>query len=306
MAYSAANTFMKALVSQRRKRGLAGSSIDVSHILGVGYVERELMAMPTQQARDHAVRLMNHSGTIVMSEPDLHQLFAEAIIAGRPSPSNNSGPEIVTGIKTVSRDELSEVIWKNQIRLSHFIRHSQTSTAPASGSATRAETASIKERLETTRDDGEFREIIQSRITICDFYRLESRKGSLLTYFVIGGLINKLKSGMMSGEGNLSVTTSLVDLGVDSLVAVEVRTWFSQEIGFDVGVLKILSGVSIEDLVDDAVQSLLSHIGDRRASESESSASSDSTMQSDDSAVLGELLSPVTTYDSGQQVKSEQ
>ncbi|KAJ0123851.1 Beta-ketoacyl synthase [Diaporthe amygdali] len=280
MAYSAANTFMKALVSQRRKRGLAGSSIDVSHILGVGYVERELMAMPTQQARDHAVRLMNHSGTIVMSEPDLHQLFAEAIIAGRPSPSNNSGPEIVTGIKTVSRDELSEVIWRNQIRLSHFIRHSQTSTAPAAGSATRAETASIKERLETARDDGEFREIIQN------------------------GLINKLKSGMMSGEGNLSVTTSLVDLGVDSLVAVEVRTWFSQEIAFDVGVLKILSGVSIEDLVDDAVQSLLSHIGDRRASESESGASSDSTMQSDDSAVLGELLSPVTTYDAGQQVKS--
>lgn len=96
---------------------------------------------------------------------------------------------------------------------------------------------------------------------------------------------------MMSGDDSLVETTSLVDLGVDSLVAVEIRTWFSEEVGLDVGVLKILSGSSIEDLVDDAVHNLAGSLQDRRASGAGSS--SDSTAQSDE----GEMPSPVTTYD---------
>jgi hypothetical protein len=56
----------------------------------------------------------------------------------------------------------------------------------------------------------------------------------------------------MSHEG-INVTTPLIDLGVDSLVAVEIRTWFAQEVGADVAVLKILGGPSIEDLVEDTI-----------------------------------------------------
>jgi hybrid polyketide synthase / nonribosomal peptide synthetase ACE1 len=50
--------------------------------------------------------------------------------------------------------------------------------------------------------------------------------------------------------------TSLVELGVDSLVAVEVRSWFQSELDVDMPVLKILSGASIEDLAEDAFSKL--------------------------------------------------
>lgn len=78
MAYSAANCFMKAIVAQRRKRGLAGSVIDISRVIGVGYVEREskVQGMLTENQTE---RLKTRSGTLPMSEPDLHQLFAEAV-----------------------------------------------------------------------------------------------------------------------------------------------------------------------------------------------------------------------------------
>ena len=38
--YIAGNMFMNALAAQRKKRGVAASSIDISSIIGLGYVER--------------------------------------------------------------------------------------------------------------------------------------------------------------------------------------------------------------------------------------------------------------------------
>lgn len=97
----------------------------------------------------------------------------------------------------------------------------------------------------------------------------------------------------------------LVDLGVDSLVAVEVRTWFMQESGVNLPVLKILGGASVADLADDAMQkfppSLLSRFEEASAEKSPTSetstASVDSAPSSSSSNGGGELESPITEDD---------
>lgn len=48
----------------------------------------------------------------------------------------------------------------------------------------------------------------------------------------------------------------LIDLGMDSLVAVEIRAWFLQELAVDLPVLKILGGASVAELVDYSMQKL--------------------------------------------------
>jgi Phosphopantetheine attachment site len=48
----------------------------------------------------------------------------------------------------------------------------------------------------------------------------------------------------------------LIDFGIDSLVAVEIRAWFLQELAVDLPVLKILGGASVADLVDYSMQKL--------------------------------------------------
>jgi hypothetical protein len=45
-------------------------------------------------------------------------------------------------------------------------------------------------------------------------------------------------------------------MGVDSLVAVDVRSWFLKELAVDVPVMKILGGPSIVELVEVVVQKL--------------------------------------------------
>lgn len=61
-------------------------------------------------------------------------------------------------------------------------------------------------------------------------------------------------------EDTVSDTMTLIEQGVDSLVAVEVRSWFLKELDIDMPVLKVLSGASIADLVEDAVSRLPSKL----------------------------------------------
>jgi hybrid polyketide synthase/nonribosomal peptide synthetase ACE1 len=62
-------------------------------------------------------------------------------------------------------------------------------------------------------------------------------------------------------------------MGLDSLVAVDIRTWFLQELGVDLPVLKILGGASVADLIDETVQKLPQEILSRFTSITETSGS---------------------------------
>lgn len=57
-------------------------------------------------------------------------------------------------------------------------------------------------------------------------------------------------------ESRVTPETGFTELCIDSLVAVEIRSWFQSELHFDMPVLKILSGASIEKMVEDAFERL--------------------------------------------------
>jgi hybrid polyketide synthase/nonribosomal peptide synthetase ACE1 len=57
----------------------------------------------------------------------------------------------------------------------------------------------------------------------------------------------------------------LIERGVDSLVALDVRSWFLRELDVDMPVLKILGGNSIADLIKDSIERLPAALVDVRA-----------------------------------------
>lgn len=61
---------------------------------------------------------------------------------------------------------------------------------------------------------------------------------------------------MRPEDGAISPNTSLIELGIDSLVAVDMRIWFTRELDLDLPVLKLLGGATVEDMVEDAVSRL--------------------------------------------------
>ena len=62
---------------------------------------------------------------------------------------------------------------------------------------------------------------------------------------------------LLKPEEDLNVSLSLVDLGMDSLVGIELRTWWKQAFGFDVSVLEILGMGTLEALGGFAAEGLL-------------------------------------------------
>ena len=88
------------------------------------------------------------------------------------------------------------------------------------------------------------------------------------------GLVTKLYKQLgMSPEDNLiSSDTSLVDLGIDSLVAVDLRVWFTKELDLDMPVLKLLGGATVAQMVEDTIErmspTLIPNVAEKTATES--------------------------------------
>jgi hybrid polyketide synthase/nonribosomal peptide synthetase ACE1 len=110
--YTAANTFMVSLAAQRRKRGLAGSVINIGATVGNGYLTRER----SQELQDY----LRKAGFMWMSERDFQQVFAEGILAGRPESGHNH--EVVSGLRVVNDDE-EKTIWYSNPKFQHCILH---------------------------------------------------------------------------------------------------------------------------------------------------------------------------------------
>jgi hybrid polyketide synthase/nonribosomal peptide synthetase ACE1 len=71
--YSAANAFLCSLARQRRQRGLNTVAINLGLVIGIGAMGTDLaVAIQTELTKRHF---------LPVSEPDLHQIFAEAIVA---------------------------------------------------------------------------------------------------------------------------------------------------------------------------------------------------------------------------------
>jgi hybrid polyketide synthase / nonribosomal peptide synthetase ACE1 len=99
----------------------------------------------------------------------------------------------------------------------------------------------------------------------------------------------------------------LIELGMDSLVAVEIRTWFLQELAVDMPVLKILGGSSVADLVDDSMQKLPQELLSRFAPISAKGPPSATNIgaQSGDVALSQSSMTSASASDSGSMSDSE-
>lgn len=220
-AYGAGNAFLKALIRGRRSRGLAGSTIDIGRMVGVGYIESEL----TFEIQE---RLKSRSGTLSMSESDLHQLFAEAVIAGRPT--SGLDPELIAGVGIMKGDEAKDAFWNNNARMGMMIRAAGAQAAAASGGAGGLP---LKKLLESAKTLNEASKIILGVLRV----KLQGMK-------------------FLPDTDSLHDTTPLVDLGIDSLIAVYMRSWFQNELSVDVPVMKILGGASMADFVESVLDKL--------------------------------------------------
>lgn len=216
--YDAASLYQVMLAKQRRQQGLPASVMEVGCVADVGYV-----AERGQSLFDKLARTMK----LPLSESDVHQVFAEAVAASPVREGevvDSTTAEIVSGMGyyTYNARTPSEAHppWFNNLLASHYVREEAGTSAVSGG--TGADDLSVATRLDATNT--------------------EESAAAALTQALAG----RVETMLQMSANSFKADASLLDVGIDSLLAVELRTWFLKEIHVDVPVLKILSGDSGE------------------------------------------------------------
>ncbi|KAF2646001.1 equisetin synthetase [Massarina eburnea CBS 473.64] len=218
--YAASNMYMSALAQQRRRRGFAASVIELSSLMGIGHVRRN-------DALDAAY--FRGLGATNVSETDLHTMFAEAISVGKPGSSENL--EIITGMSPLYHDELDNLKadYRRDLKLSQIVLARPGGQVSEDSSAT----VSVKVQLKAAKS------VAQVARLLLDSFTKRVKK------------VLQIPSDQVVHENE-----TLVERGVDSLVALEIRSWFVRELDVDMPVLMILGGNSIGDLIKECMKKI--------------------------------------------------
>lgn len=157
--YAAANGYLNGLARQRRRRGLAASTLDIGLVAGIGYVET---------ASQHVVDQLGKYGMTVLSESDFRRAFAETIQAGYVNPKDKETiPDAVvtTGIRTMT-DEETNVAWYNNPVFSHCIIEAKSAESHAEDQTRNKVTAlPVAEQLSRAATKEEAFELLQGKLS---------------------------------------------------------------------------------------------------------------------------------------------
>ncbi|KAI3391564.1 hypothetical protein diail_7142, partial [Diaporthe ilicicola] len=219
--YHAANMFMTAFAAQRRRRGQAASVIDVGMISDVGYVAK------SQRAGTNLEQHLRCKFYTPLSETDFHHLFVQAISAGHPI--SGSG-QLTMGIEPFEDvpGAHKRPMWYDNPRFSHMIKASSPgSSKPSLQSST---VHDLRKRLGDASSAAEMETIFQE--LFC----------------------KRLESLLQIPAGSVDVIARLSELGLDSLLAVEIRSWLLKEASVEVPLFGILGHESVSSIVSKAVQ----------------------------------------------------
>ncbi|KAK8055589.1 hybrid PKS-NRPS PsoA [Apiospora rasikravindrae] len=218
-AYAAANLFMTSLARQRRRRGVAASVLYVGMVVGVGYVHRA-------ESRDQYEVQLRRNGCTAIAETDLHGMLAEAIVYGRDTGAGGSA-DLITGLQKVDT-----AAWRDNPRFALDFSGDglkRKDSSDDNGQQKNQAQESVSSRLESSNDDNEMVDIIKL------------------------GFLKTIGKILQIGDDQLDADVTPSSLGIDSLVAVQVRSWFLKEVGVDIPVLKVLGENTIVELCKDAL-----------------------------------------------------
>ena len=203
-AYAASSTFLDAFASYRRSQGLAASVIDLGVVDEIGYVAEN----------EHLARAFERRGFEGTGEREIMALLHSAIVAGN---DESLSSHLVTGLGTwrqgESLDAFERPLFARFRHLSLQKQQSQQSVQVGDNDPLRGVSTALKGAK--TRE---------SAIEI-----------------ITRGLMSKMSSLGMVALEDISPDRPLAEYGMDSLVAVEMRTWISREMDAAVPVLELMA-----------------------------------------------------------------
>jgi NAD(P)-dependent dehydrogenase (short-subunit alcohol dehydrogenase family) len=228
--YGAASSFLEAFSRYRRGLGLPSSTLVVSALAEVGYIEENPVAM----------RKVRGGGYYFLAEREFLDFMEYSIRHQKPEgdqDNNENSAGLVDGgyvaMAIYSEVPLSDpqcrVSWRRDARLgSHHNLLAENSSASQHLFSTLGAAADLVSRAR-----------VDPRVL-----------GQPATVGIVATEIGRrVQTLMMQGtEEDVDVTQTLQQVGVDSLMAVELRRWWKLVFGVNMTTLEIMSGGTLSDL----------------------------------------------------------
>ncbi|KAJ4403512.1 hypothetical protein N0V85_005079 [Neurospora sp. IMI 360204] len=211
--YCAGNTYQDALARYRVSQGLPATSLDLGMILSVGFVAENAELIGHLRAE----------GFTAMREEEFHALLDGLCGPGSSVPSSLLKSQICLGLElpeALAQRGIEAPGWQHDPLFSHLFQMRRM----AGGLASADKTVNYGLLLGAT-DSLDTAEAI-----------------------VLEAMLTKISKALGVETVNLDASKPLHAFGVDSLVAVELRTWLLKEVGAEVAVFDIMGGSSIRQL----------------------------------------------------------
>ena len=237
--YAAANTFLDSFVQYRHSLDLPASVLDIGAMEDVGYLSQNSSVLDALRA----------TSLHTLHEQDLLDSLQLMIDRSNPSSSPASVPSSKNTTRYVNPSQVAigvrstlplsapnnRTIWKKDPRMSVY---RNLESLGASTSASFGNEEGLKQFLRDASKNPAVLDLPDS-ITF-----LAKETGTTLFGF------------MMRGDEEPALDTPLVNLGVDSLVSIELRNWFRQKVGAEFTVLEVVNSNSITHLGEQAAAKL--------------------------------------------------
>ena len=227
--YAASNTFLDAFVQYRQGLGMPASVIDIGVMEDVGYLAT---------TNPGALEPLRASAYWMLIERDLVEALELMIwrSSGQSSPTAidstipaySSFHQLGLGLRSTLplSDPRNRVVWRRDRRMATYRNDDRDHTA----TSTSASNDTLAKFLASVADNP---------AVIC------SEDSALVLAKEIG---NHLGSILHVTEGDLDMQIGLADLGVDSLIMIEIRNWLRQKLGTEFATAEILEAGSIMSL----------------------------------------------------------
>lgn len=210
--YSAANTYLDALVLHRRRQGLAAASIDLAAVEGVGYLAENGAKMS---------QVMRNLSDNTLGEAEVLALI-ESAMTGKVDCFCQG--QVITGLGFGNASSMP--FYASDAKFSHM-RDAVLATSADADASSGSESLAISQQLRRCKTMEEAQDIVT--------LGLRDKLGTILMLS---------EEVMAARQGNTSITA----FGLDSLNAIELRNWIGKELQAHLQVLELLTSGRVADL----------------------------------------------------------